>query len=234
MAATSIQDIRDFSDIIRLLEEHPEWRADLRRLVLTDDLLALPAQVAQLTEQVAQMTVHMQALAEAQRRTETQLETLTEVVQRVSVDVGRLKGDGLEVRYTLRGVPFITRVMRRPHTLSPEELDAVLEEAEAQGLLSAAESEEISRADLVIHGTQRGTGMEVYVVTEVSWGVGLDDVQRATDRAALLAKTGRHTLAAVAGEWVTPEAQHLAASLGVWQFTPSRVVPPAAEKGGAA
>lgn len=99
----------DFHDVVRLLEAHPEWRAELRRLVLTDELLALPQQMAKLTEQVTRLT--------------EQMSTLTEIVQRVSVDVGRLKGDGLEVRYALRGIPSITNLVRRPHTLSRDELD---------------------------------------------------------------------------------------------------------------
>ncbi len=37
--------VEEFRDLIRLLEERPEWRADLRRLVLTDELLALPSLV---------------------------------------------------------------------------------------------------------------------------------------------------------------------------------------------
>ena len=40
----------EFHDLIRLVESHPEWRAELRRLVLTDELLALPEQVGVLTE----------------------------------------------------------------------------------------------------------------------------------------------------------------------------------------
>jgi hypothetical protein len=114
MAGTALQDIKDFQEVVRLLEEHPEWRADLRRLILTDELLALPQEIAQLTRQVSRLS--------------EQMATLTEIVQRVSVDVGRLKGDGLEERYTLRGVPSITRAVRRPVSLSPEELDTVLEE----------------------------------------------------------------------------------------------------------
>ena len=76
-------DTSDFHEVIRLLEIHPEWRTELRRIVLTDELLALPQQVTKLTEQVGRLT--------------EQMGTLTEVVQRMSVDVGRLKGDGLEV-----------------------------------------------------------------------------------------------------------------------------------------
>jgi hypothetical protein len=42
---------------------HPEWRAELRRLVLTDELLALPEQVGVLTEQMTALTVQVTALA---------------------------------------------------------------------------------------------------------------------------------------------------------------------------
>ena len=73
---------------------------------------------------------------------------------------------------------------------------------------------------------RRGEGQEVYVVTEVSWGIGVDDVQRAARRSQLLSKVGTPTLAAVAGEWVTPDAQSLAPSMQVWQFTPQKVIAP--------
>jgi len=210
MASPRIAEIQEFHDIVRLLEVHPEWRAELRRLILSDELLTLPQDVGRLTENVSR-------LAE-------QMTTLTEIIQRISVDVGRLKGDGLEVRYTLRGIPSVTRVLRRPHPLSQEDLDTLLEEAESRGLLSPSDSEEITLADLVIRGKQQGA--EVYLVTAISWGVGPDDVQRAATRATLLAKTGVRVIPAVAGEWVTPDAQQLAPGLGVWQFMPSRVVPP--------
>jgi hypothetical protein len=152
--------------------------------------------------------------------------TLGDIVQRVVVDVGHLKGDSLEARYARRGLPFITQVVRRPHLLSPEELDTLLEAAETDGRLSASESDEIALADLVYRGKRRGTGTDVYVVTEVLWGIGIDDVQRAAQRSQLLGKLGTPTLAAVAGEWVTPEAQSLAPELKVWQFTPQKVVEP--------
>jgi hypothetical protein len=42
--------VEEFRDLIRLLEERPEWRADLRRLVLTDELLGLPSIVREPTE----------------------------------------------------------------------------------------------------------------------------------------------------------------------------------------
>jgi ATP phosphoribosyltransferase regulatory subunit HisZ len=118
MASMTIAEIQEFHDIVRLLEAHPEWRAELRRLILSDELLTLPQDVSRLTANVSR-------LAE-------QMTTLTEILQRMSVDVGRLKGDGLEVRYTLRGMPSVTRVLRRPHPLSQEELDTLLNRSARQ------------------------------------------------------------------------------------------------------
>lgn len=42
--------VRDFHDLIELLEQRPEWRAELRRLVLTEELLALPQVVHELAK----------------------------------------------------------------------------------------------------------------------------------------------------------------------------------------
>ena len=68
----------DLHDLIRLLEARPEWRAELRRLVLTDALLSMPEQLAALataqqrTEtQVTALTAQVTALAAAQQRTES-------------------------------------------------------------------------------------------------------------------------------------------------------------------
>lgn len=101
-----------------------------------------------------------------------------------------------------------------------------MDDAEARGLLTEEDSDEIELADLIIRGRRRGVGTTIYVLTEVSWGVGVDDVNRAAKRAAILAKAGVVVIPAVAGEWVTPDAQQLAPGLGVWQFTPSQAIPP--------
>jgi chlorite dismutase len=69
--------VADFHDLIRLVETRPEWRAELRRLVLTDELLTVPDQLAALR---ARSEEQFQALAEAQQRTDLQLTTLTERV----------------------------------------------------------------------------------------------------------------------------------------------------------
>lgn len=56
--------IQDFQDLLRLLDEHPEWQAELRRRVLADDLLEVPAL--------------LRRMADAQARTDEQLATLAQ------------------------------------------------------------------------------------------------------------------------------------------------------------
>jgi hypothetical protein len=81
--------VEDFPDLMRVLKEHPDWRDDLRRQVLADELLALPSQVAEFratTERRFQELAAAQArteakvteLAAAQARTEARLETLAQ------------------------------------------------------------------------------------------------------------------------------------------------------------
>ena len=69
--------VENFRDLVRILEAHPEWRAELRRLVLTDELLSLPEQLARRQVETER---GFQQLAEAQRRTEDRLIRLEEAV----------------------------------------------------------------------------------------------------------------------------------------------------------
>jgi hypothetical protein len=230
--------VQEFHDLVELLTQHPEWRGELRRLVLTEELLTLPQivrdlaeaqrrteqqvaqlveaqrrteqQVAQLTQQVAQLTQQVVQLVEAQRRTERQ-------ISRLQDDVGDLKGIVLEERYRHHAFAYFSRLVRRTHTFTEGELVALLEEAVAGGRLSEDGMDEIVRADVVVRGHRRDSAGEIYLVVEVSWGVGPRDVERAVRRAALLAQTGLQTMPVVAGERITDEAAELARAMRVWQ-----------------
>ena len=43
--------INDISDLARILQEQPEWAATLRNLLLTEELLSLPAQLAEFVQE---------------------------------------------------------------------------------------------------------------------------------------------------------------------------------------
>jgi hypothetical protein len=262
----------DFHDLIRLIETRPEWRAELRRLVLTEELLAVPDQLAALR---ARSEEQFQALVEAQQRTNIQLTTLTErvtalaaaqermdrqltaltervtalaaaqermdrqltalteqvaaltrVVHTLTVDVGTLKGKSLEADYRSRGHAYLSRVVRRPHVLTSDELMTIIEDARDRGMLSDIEAQDLYETDLVVRGRRSEDGTEVYLVVEVSWGVGPHDVERAVQRARVLSHIGLATIPVVAGEHILPEAHERARQSQVWQVTDGRAIPP--------
>lgn len=68
--------VNDYRDLVRLLEEHPEWRVDLRRLLLADDILELPRIVRE--------------LAEAQQVAGARLDRLVQTVERLEATVADL------------------------------------------------------------------------------------------------------------------------------------------------
>lgn len=219
MAAPTIEDIRDFRDVVSMLEAHPEWRAELRRVLLIDELLNLPYQVTQLAVQVRE-------LVEAQRRTEAQIATLSDRVLRMGDDVGTLKGRDLERLYREKVDIYFDAVLRNPQVLSYGDVRALLDDAEKRGTLARGERRELGRADLIIQGKNPQTDEELYLVVEVSWGVRSEDVQRAAKRAALLRKTGLQVSAVVAGEGIMPEAHQEATEKGVWQVIDGTAIPP--------
>ncbi len=54
--------VRDLNDLLALLEQHPEWRARLRQILLTEELLRLPQAVDRLTEAVHQLIEEVRQL----------------------------------------------------------------------------------------------------------------------------------------------------------------------------
>jgi hypothetical protein len=232
--------VQEFHDLVALLTQHPEWQAELRRLVLTEEILALPQIVRDLVEAQQRTEQQVAQLAAAQQRTEQQIAQLiqqvTQLTQaqqrterqiaRLQDDVGEIKCIVLEERYRNRAFAYFSRLVRRTHALMEDELVALLEEAVARGSLSEEGMDEIARADVVVRGQRRERPGEVYLVVEVSWGVGPGDVERAVRRAALLSQTGLQTMPAVAGERITDEAAELARAMRVWQVLDGRVTAP--------
>jgi hypothetical protein len=239
--------VEEFRDLLRILEERPEWRAELRRLVLTDELLTLPelvralAEAQQRTEErLAMIEDRMASLIVAQQHTEERLSTLAEalevLIRRVDSlgrsvsllhdDTSKLKGYALETRYRNHAMAYFAPMVRRAHVLDGDELQALLEEAVERGQLSEAETLDIILADVIIRGRRRADSAEMYLVVEVSWVVDLYDVERAVRRSSLLSKIGTPTLAVVAGETALGEAASLANRLHVWQITDGHVASP--------
>jgi hypothetical protein len=225
--------VEDFQDLLRLLEQHPEWRAELRRHVLTEELLTLPALVQQLAERLDTLAARVDALAQAQARTEAQLESLAESVRQLvaqgsehTARLGELTGELLELRYARRGPAYFSRLARGLRVVDTGQLADRLDDAVAAGKLTDHERDSLLEADIVLSGRRREDQEPIYILVEVSYGIGRSDVQRAADCARLLEKLGQPAVPAVAGRWIDPDTDRMARAYGVWQVLNGRAIPP--------
>ena len=250
--------VDDLQDLLRLLEQHPEWRAELRRYVLTEELLELPTLVRRLAEAQARTEQRVAELAEAQARTEQRVAELAEALagrvgaleealaalarrvgdladaqgrsaaqlEALAGRVGALDGEVLELRYARRAPAYFSRLARRLRVLEPGAVADLLDAAIEQGRLTEDERAAILEADLVLAGQRREDRTELYLLVEVSSGIGLQDARRAVERASMLAKLGQPVVPVVAGRWINPEARAFAEDWGVWQVLDGQARPP--------
>ena len=208
----------DLSMLLTALKTDPAARDAIRREILTEDLLALPARtdarfaemgtaLAQLATRVDQLTVQVAALAVAQASTDERLSQL--IAQPAWGDLSRLTGDAYEA-YVLRTPRAVAgAVGAAPGTVHPlgvADLDALLDAAESAGHISHEEAEEVGLANRVFVCQGAGTP-PVYYVVEASITAKPHDVERAAKRAQLLARTGVDARPVVISDHVAPEAQ---------------------------
>lgn len=233
--------MRAISSFIRRLREDPEFREEVRRIILTDELLALPARVESLraevheefrrvweairalTERMDRVEAQIAALVEAQRRTEDRLGWVEDRLGRVEDRLGDLSGVNLEAEWVRKAPSILGGWFRRVRVLIGEDLWDLLHGAEDRGVLSHGEALDIARADVIVECREK-EGKALRVVVEVSWTVSGADVQRARRRADLLSRLGVPTVAIAAGREVSEEVREEARALGVWVIEDGRRV----------
>ena len=217
--------IAEFHDLIRLLEEHPEWRTELRRVLLSQEVLDLPRTVQELAnaqrrteDALTRLTERMEggfAEAAAERRALRQgLEEVVAEQREMRQDLGRLKGMGQESFYRDRATAIFGRLLSQGHDATTQVADQ-LQEARRQGVIAEQEYQDVLAADLLWGGRLRSSGEAIVVVLEASWTVGTTDVERAARRAAVVRRAGLRALAVAAGQEWPPNVQAEASDAGV-------------------
>ncbi|MDA8062745.1 MAG: hypothetical protein M0T80_10030 [Actinomycetota bacterium] len=219
--------------ILRLIESDAGLRAEVRRAVLTDDLLDLPRRVVeldarltermdQLTERLDQLTERLDRLTERMSSFEIALEKLVDMVRRHDVRLGMLSGWRYEASWQEHANAFLgSRGFRKVRRLPTEALGEMLDDAEEAGSLTPAQRDDAILVDAVHRAVRRDDGVQVAVAAEVSVRIHFEDVQRAERRAALLrGALGLDTVACVAGASIDPLAAARAESAGVLVVLP--------------
>ena len=212
--------VNDFQDIIRALENNPELREQLRALLLTKDLLELPAKFAALVEAIRENneTVNRRLdsleqgqarLEEGQARLQGQVNRLETRFNRLESRFGNFEGQDYERRCTARmpaqaqirlGIENPNVAFSQDGTVHPA-FNRALSQAIQANRITPAESEDILNADVIIYGTNRR-----HAAVETSLNADGDDIARARRRAELLGRiTGDESVAAVATPEPNPE-----------------------------
>jgi DNA repair exonuclease SbcCD ATPase subunit len=206
--------VHEYLDLVRLLEEHPEWRSELRRLLLSDELLALPASVRELVEALRRTEEKLETLVEALRRAEERLSRAEERLDHLEITtktleshVGKLRGQSLEITYRDKAGAYFSKMLLRTRVVALESLEERLEVS-----LSEEEYLEASLLDLIVKGKprQRPDIAEVLLAVEISVVIYPKEVERVQRRASLLRKAGYFAVPVVAGEQITDEAEDAA------------------------
>ncbi len=226
--------IDTIQDLLRLLDENPEWVDALRARLLTQDLLELPERFAQFVAEmtdfrtevnrfVAEMTdfrAEVNRFVEATDRRFDALEVrqarADEDIKAIRRDIAVLKG-GHARTSALRDSATMARSMglRRIRTLTQDDLWDLTESADTSDI-HANVLTSFRRADLVMETTDAERRV-CYIAAEISFTVHDRDISRASRNSRFLTRfTGRPAFAAVAGERVDSDVQDVIDSGGVF------------------
>lgn len=215
--------VEHFHQLTQLLHERPEWRAEMRRLLLTEEILNLPHALSELAvaqqrteDGLQRLEAQVEELVVAQQRTEERLNRIEADLHTIKDDLAYLKGRNLEQLHRERPHQYFRGIISKARTLTIDELRHLTETAVEKAQITENKADDIELADAVVRGTEQQTGARIYLVVESSWGVGKNDVERSARRAAFLADTGIRTRPVAAGRWATPEAHDAAEKLDVW------------------
>ena len=195
--------VEEFKDLIRILEEQPRWRAELRRMLLTDELLKLPELVGRLAEEQRALASQVRELAQK----------VDELVTWQRGEAGRREGERYELN-TVKRAPTLFVGGMGGTTDSPvvqKRLGKWIRALEGEKLLEA--DEDPTLADIIWWKGERVAGVEVSIK------VNGEDVRRALRRAKTLRSIGVDAFGVVIGEdWTSIEAREMAKEKGVEWF----------------
>lgn len=196
--------IETFEDILRALKERPDWLEELRRIILTEELIALPQKFE------AFLQKEFRPLREKVDRMDGDIETLKQ-------DVADLKGDNFEMRVRERAPSYFGRLIKRCRVITHEELANSLDDAVEEGLITEGEKQDALNIDVVVTGyLKEDREKKVVIASEVSLKADRVDVECAFERANIIGNAMRLPAIAVAiGKETTEGAKIRAEELGV-------------------
>ena len=216
--------IHTIEDLIRIIDDHPEWADALRARLLTRELIDLPERfnqfvaemnsfvaemngfvaemngfVAEMNSFVAEMNSFVAEMHRFVEATNRRFDALENRVASIQDDVGILKGAHARSA-ALRETPFIASEMgfRWVKDLTEFDLWDMINGADTSGI-PTNELRSFRRADLIIEATDQD-GNPCYIAVEISFTANGRDTSRALRNAEFLTRfTGKQAFSAVVG-----------------------------------
>ena len=193
MTTTKIDTIED---LMRILDDHPEWLEAMRMRLLTRELIEMPQRLA---EFMAATNERLENLEGRVGDVETGLAGLQAEVKRMGVDVGNLKGaHAKSVAISEADVIAESVGLRLTRVLAGQEISDLARRKDVEDI-PRNEMLSFRRADVIMEAADPD-GAVSYAAVEVSYTVNERDVERAVRNAGMLARfTGKPAHAVVAG-----------------------------------
>ena len=231
--------VNDFTDILRIIREQPEWGDALRSALLSKELLEMPqtlAEFAKATNQrlsalesdVTELKAGQARLEEGQARLEESHARLERAFARLDGDVGNLKGDAYELKVGNNILSIMgqhtdiipVRVLKGARAPNDMAYLNPIYEARRKGIITERERVDAFAVDIVLEGRGEAEDSTLLIVVEVSVTIADSDVDRASERAGIVQKaTGKQVLPMVVGANADQIRRQLAAERNVTVIT---------------
>ena len=180
--------VNNFQDILDAMERGPALKDALRRHILTEELLQVPVRLERMEGDMSTPKEDVGTLKE-------DVSTFKQDASRMGEDISWILGTDYESQVAAYARRFLRRRLGINAKVFSTQRDksaltGLLDEAEAQGIIGARETDELDKADLVL----TTDGPTDYLLAEVSITIQQDDIDRAAERAGLLARVTARTV----------------------------------------
>ena len=209
--------INNIEDLIKLLDENPQWLEALRVRLLTRELIELPEKFAQFATSTNQRLGRLEADVSALKHDLQEIRDILGALRRtIALDLARERSGFIAEKFGLDW----------SRTLNREEVRQMVRGLNV-GEIPQGDRESFGEADIVMEARDSADGT-CYVAVEVSYTVDESDTERAIRNAGFLARlTGRPAYAVVAGlrydDRVMP---HIQSGEVTWYQMPPRWLQP--------
>ena len=197
--------INTADDLLSLLRENQEFREAVRKAILTEELLALPAVfsafASEIRGEIKEVRGEIKRVASEIRGELTEirgdLKRIESKQDGHTNDIGELKGIGLETKLYNRGPSYVAtllsvhdvqRIRVAEKDDNSREFNEDIREALRSGTITFEGYDRVLRTDMIVDALRVGALNPVYTAIEASYSVTRDDIRKVNETAGILGR----------------------------------------------